>query len=460
MTIALIIISILLAAAVIAAVWLLAERRGLRAERDRLHVDLTEHQTQLDATRAEFHDLEKQLVAAAEQQKSAEQMLDQLRKQLPDVFRSTANQALSESNKQFLDLAAARFKQEQTAAGKDLDARRQSIEAMVKPVREALDKTQHTMQQIETSRKEAYGSLSQQVAAMSVGQQELKQETANLVRALRRPEVRGRWGEMQLRRVVELAGMIEHCDFDEQQTVHDEEGGRLRPDMVVRLPADRTIVIDAKTPLDAYLDSIESDDDALRQEHLARHADQIETQISALSGKDYTGQFARAPDFVVLFIPGEPFLQAAVQMRPDLMEAALRRNVVVATPSTLISLLRVVALGWREEQLAENARRISDEGQRLHERIATIAGHLQKLGGSISSAVDHYNSFVGSFETRVASSARKLEELHAKSSKQVPEIIVLEKQPRPLRTTTTDDPTPDVPHAAEPSKPPDESAHA
>ena len=350
-----------------------------------------------------------------------------------DAFKALAGDVLEESNKRFLQLAGEQFKGEQTEATKQLELRKQAVEAMVKPLRETLDKYNSAVNDVEKSRKEAYGALRTQLGALVNDQKGLKEETANLVKALRRPEVRGRWGEMQLKRVAELAGMIERCDFDEQVSVKAGSGA-LRPDMVVRLPNDRTIVVDAKTPLDAYLSSIEASDEDERRKFLETHANQIVSKVAGLSGKQYSQQFERSPDFVVLFIPGESFLYAAVQIKPDLLEHAMEKNVVIATPGTLISLLKAVALGWREEQITKNAQEISQLGQELHKRLCDAVEHVQKVGSSLGTAVRAYNDFLGSLERRAIVSARKLEELGAESNKALPQKIdTIDTMPREVK---------------------------
>ncbi len=349
--------------------------RHLRAENDRLRA---EAELELKKLTAQF---------------------EQAQLQARDAFKALAGDALKESNVQFLQLADQRFKVEQTEAAKQLEVRKQAVEALVKPLRETLDKYNGVVNDIEKARKEAYGALRAQLGSLVNDQRGLKDETARLVKSLRRPEVRGRWGEIQLKRVVELAGMIERCDFDEQVSVKSGSGG-LRPDMVVHLPNDRTIVIDAKTPLDAYLDAVQEGDDSQQRTHLERHANQVSGKVAELAGKQYSAQFERSPDFVVLFIPGESFLYAAVQIKPGLIEQAMEKNVVIATPSTLISLLKAVEVGWREERIAENAQKISALGQDLHKRLCDAIGHVQKVGSSLESAVKAYNGFLGSLETR------------------------------------------------------------
>jgi len=359
------------------------------------------------------------------------------RQQMSDTFKALAGDALKQSSEQFLQLADQRLQNQQNTASQDLDQRKKAIEQLVKPLKETLDKYNTAVHDVEKSRIEAYGSLRTQLGALVEDQRTLRDETANLVKALRRPEVRGRWGEIQLKRVVELAGMIDRCDFDEQVTI-TADGQTQRPDMVINLPNNRTIVIDAKTPLDAYLNSIEAKDEDQQRTFLETHAQQIMRKVNDLSTKGYIEQFHRSPEFVVLFIPGEPFLYAAVQVRPDLIEAAMAKNVIIATPSTLISLLKAVAAGWREQKLAENAQLISEAGAELHLRLCTAIKHLADVGNSLTSTTNAYNRFVGSFESRVMVQARKFEELGAAANnKQLPDTIEpVEKLPRDVKASS------------------------
>jgi DNA recombination protein RmuC len=429
--------------------WLWAQRSAAAQHTGSLLDELEQRESQIEAYRDENSGLQTHIAVAAQQQKSLEEkqqtlqdMLGQARQQFKDTFDALAAQTLSKTSEQFIEQAKLLFQNEQQKADKQLENRQLQIGAMLKPVGEGIEKFAATLTAFEKSAKGDYGSLSQLVASLKQDQSQLRTETANLVTALRRPEVRGRWGEMQLRRVVELAGMIEHCDFSEQTTVASDAGGTLRPDMTIRLPSDRVIVVDAKTSLDGYLDALECTDEAARGDCLERHADQIEAKIRQLSRKDYAAQFDRAPDFVVLFIPGESFLQAAADRRPRIIESAMEQKVFIATPTTLISLLRAVAVGWKEERLAENAAKISGEAALLHERLCTLAAHIEKLGSSLGKAVEHYNSFIASVDTRVIPSVKKLEELHAGSSKKLPDDLpAIEITPRQSRTLPLLDPT-------------------
>lgn len=336
--------------------------------------------------------------------------LQEAREQLTHTFNALSSQALKHNNEEFLRLATENLRHFQTRAQGDLEQREKAIENLVKPIREALDKTEKQIQNIEKDRKEAYGALNTHLETMARTQSDLQDQTRQLVNALRRPEVRGQWGELTLKRLAELAGMVEYCDFFEQEQV-DTEAGRQRPDMIVRMPDQREIVVDVKTPLDAYLSAIEAGDDLSRTQHLQRHARNVRQRVQELSSKAYWSQFKDAPNFIVLFIPGDQFLSAALDQDRNLLEDALRKQVILATPTSFVALLRAVAYGWRQEQLAQNAEAIRKVGEDLYQRLANFSGHLQKLGRNLESGLKAYNNAVGSFDARVLPGARKFVEL-------------------------------------------------
>ncbi|MGD8785208.1 MAG: DNA recombination protein RmuC [Thioalkalispiraceae bacterium] len=345
---------------------------------------------------------------------------EQARQQLSETFSALSSQALKHNNESFLKLAQENLKHFQTKASGDLEQREKAIENLVKPIREALEKTEKQIQNIEKDRKESYGALNSHLESMARTQQGLQDQTQQLVNALRRPEVRGQWGELTLKRLAELAGMVEYCDFYEQQHVNTEDG-RLRPDMIIKMPDQREIVVDVKTPLDAYLSAIEATDDETRRTHLARHAKNVRQRVNELSQKSYWAQFKNAPNFVVLFIPGDQFLSSALDVDKKLLEDALRQQVILATPTSLVALLRAVAYGWRQEQLAKNAEVIRKVGEDLFNRLNSFSEHLQKLGRSLESSLKSYNRAVGSFDSRVLPGARKFTELGISNGKKLEE---------------------------------------
>jgi DNA recombination protein RmuC len=346
-------------------------------------------------------------------------------KQLSDSFKALAADALKSNTEGFLVLARERLGAIQAESEKHLEIRATEIKEVLKPVRDTLDHVQKALQVMEGTRLEAYQGLTREV-------QRLQSETGNLVTALRKPDVRGRWGEIQLKRVVEIAGMVDHCDFDIQATA---EEGRLRPDLVVRLPGGKNIVVDSKVPLAAYIDALELPAGDERTARLKEHAQQVRTHLVQLGQKSYFEKFTPAPEFVVLFLPGEAFFSSALEQDPTLLEEGINKNVILATPTTLIALLKAVYYGWKQETIAENARRISDLGRELYERTATMAEHFARVGTSLDSSVNAFNQAVASYETRVIPSARKLRDLGIAGQKEFRDILKVEVRARPVETS-------------------------
>lgn len=358
-------------------------------------------------------------------------LLEDVKAGMTDTYKAISASALEKNNQAFLDLANSTFAKYMASAKTDFELRSRAVKDVVLPVKEALARYDEYVRSVERQREKAYGGLSEQVYSLVKSQNELQKETGKLVKAMRVPHVRGRWGEITLRRVAELAGMENRCDFQEQPTTSSEEG-LLRPDMVVALPGDRQIVVDSKVPISAYLDALEAESDEQRNELLTVHARHVRSHIQQLAQKTYWAQFPSAPEFVVLFIPGENFFSAALSQNTDLIEFGVERNVIPATPTTLITLLKTIAYGWRQEAMADNAKIISDLGGELYERLNVMAKHLHKLGREIDRAAGTYNQVVGSFERRVFASARKFNELGVtlKSDSELPVMEPVETKPR------------------------------
>jgi len=423
----------------------LAERLEAREENLRLEQERARQREQLlgdlqqrhSELLAEVSRLETRLTAERHSNEEKLALLNDARAQLSDTFKVLSAETFKNNSQQFLQLARTTLEKYQEGARGDLDQRQKAIDQLVRPLHESLTKVDSRIHELEKARTDAYGRLDQHLASLLETQRGLKQETDNLVKALRAPMVRGRWGEIQLRRVVEMAGMLNYCDFLEQESV-TTEGGRLRPDLIVKLPNQKNIVVDAKAPLMAYLESLEEEDEGKRRAHLNDHARQIRDHLSKLSAKQYWDQFEPTPEFVVLFLPGETFFAAALEQDPALIEFGVDKKVLLATPTTLIALLRAVAYGWRQEQLTENAQVISQLGRELYDRLVTLTAHFGKVGKGLERAVEGYNSAVASLDSRVLVTARKFKELGAYSGKELETPEPIEKTTRILASPSED----------------------
>jgi len=414
-------LNLILAAALLCALILLfvCERMIRRLKQDRVELEL-------------------ELKLQHNTQQQLDEVLAQTQVQLANTFNQLSNEALNRNNNSFLKLAEENLKRFQSEAKADLSGREKAIEQLIKPINEALQQTSKQIHEIEKDRKESYGSLKTTIDQMTKSQQQLQLETQNLVQALRRPEVRGQWGEMTLRRLAELSGMVAHCDFFEQ-THTTTENGSIRPDMIVKLPEQRDIIVDAKTPLDAYLSAIQANDDKDRQRELKRHAQVIRSRVRELSRKNYWAEYSNSPEFVVLFIPGEQFLAAALEVDPALLEDSMSQNIILATPTNFIALLRAVSYGWKQLALADNAEKIRELGETLYKRLSTFGNHLSKLGSSLGSTVNHFNSAVGSLERQVIPGARKFTEMGISSKNEITDLPPIEQQPRQVQQSPDDD---------------------
>lgn len=410
----------------------------LRAERERA------------AASREHARLEAELAAEKERGRQRAEQAARTEAELRDAFKALAADALRENSESFLNLARARLEEQRVEARADLEQRRQAVQNLVEPIGKSLEQLREHVAGVEKERKEAAGGLQQLLAGLQQDQRRLQDETKNLVNALRRPSVRGQWGEMTLKRIVELAGLSQHCDFDVQAHVRGDDQA-YRPDMVVRLPAGKSLVVDAKTPLDAYLDALAAEGEQEATGHLRLHARHVRDHVNVLGQKRYWDQFPDTPDFVVMFLRNEAFLYAALEHEPGLVEYAAERKVIIATPTTLIAVLKSVAYGWRQEALAENARKISEHGADMHKRISTFLGHMTKVGKGLDGARKSYNDAVGSLQRSVLPGARRFAELGVQVKADLVEPAPSEGEVRTLDVPESPDAPPPAADAAEDS---------
>lgn len=411
---------------------------GAEARLEELRQQVVQRDSEITRLRNEL-DLEKQsrveaLTKLDASQKSFEEqrtLIEAMRAEMTDTFNALSSAALKSSSEDFLRLASEHLEKVVIDTKGKLGEHKAAMEGMIKPLSDTLKRYEEQIRIIEESRHKAYGSLEEQLRALASTHENLQRETSNLVSALRKPQVRGRWGEMQLRRVAELSGMSVHCDFTEQLSIETEKG-RIRPDMIVHLPMDRELVVDSKVSLEAYLDAVSASAEDEKRAKMERHAQQVRTHMNKLASKEYWSQFKRSPEFVVLFIPGESFLSSALEIDNTLIEDGMERKVIIATPTTFIALLRAIAYGWRQEQLTKNAQEISELGRQLYERMDTLAQHFASIGSHLEKAIGAYNKAVGSVESRILPSVRRFKELGVTGAEEVPIIEKIDQKPRTL----------------------------
>jgi DNA recombination protein RmuC len=410
--------------------WLLSRSAALGARLQFLTSQLAKTDSDLAAARSRNSELEAEKSRLATLLTAERDALQQTQTRLTETFKALASDALSSSNTRFLELARESFGKLHQQSADELGKRQQAIDSLVRPLKESLEKVDVKVAEMEKARAGAYGQLSEQLKTLATAQTSLQTEAAKLSTALSATRTAGTWGELQLRRVVELAGMTAYCDFAEQVT--PEAGGRDRADLVVRLPGGQQIVVDAKAPNDAYREAASATDDATRTIKLAEHAAKVRGHIDALGAKGYWEQFQPSPEFVVLFLPGDQFLAGALQADPTLIERAIGKKVLLATPASLIALLKAASYGWRQEAVSKNAEEIANQGRQLYDRIAIYLDHFDKVGHALEAATKSYNAAVGSLESGLIPGARKLSELGAKGAKNLPEIGPIELAPRDL----------------------------
>lgn len=406
----------------------LAEVREQLTQKEQSEATL---RSELDAARQARTESETRLQESSKRFTEQQRLLSEAEKKLKETFEALSASALKSNAEQFLLTAKKTLDTVLADARGDMGKREEAIKGLVKPIAESLKRYEVQIQSLEQARQKAYGSMSEQLRTLGTASQLLQKETGRLVSALRDPKVRGRWGELALKRSAELAGMVDHCDFEQQVSV-DSDDGRFRPDMVVHLPGGRIVVVDAKAVLDAYLDAVAATDEDTRNACLARHASQVRSRIKELSSKSYWDKLDSSPEFVVLFLPGESFFSAAVEVDAKLIEDAMDDRVVLASPTTFIALLRAIAFGWRQEQIAENAEKISALGKDLFERIRSMVEHLDKVGSNLNRAVGSFNKAVGSLESRVLPSARRFRELGAAGGDDIAELEAIDTTARSI----------------------------
>ncbi len=415
---------------------------GIERERSELKTEIAKRDERYEKSQNEFlqirsekTQLETKLESERESLNQQKKLIEDSKKSLLDSFKSLSAESLQSNNQSFIQLANQSFEKLSQQSKSELEKRHEQIEMSVRPIKESLEKFDSKINEVEKIRVEAYAGIREQFFGMKETQEKLKAETSNLVKALRAPQVRGRWGELQLRRVVEMAGMLDHCDFYEQVSVGDENA-RLRPDLVVKLPGNKSIVVDSKAVISSYIESSQSEDEVLKREKLQEHARHISERVTELSKKSYWDQFENSPEFVVLFLPGEAFFSSALEVNPSLIEQSVDQKVIIATPTTLIALLKAVAYGWKQTSLADNAREISDLGKELYKRVSILSENFADLGRKIGGAVESYNKSLGTLESRVLVSARRFHELKAISGDgEIESLVPIDKAIRSIQAT-------------------------